>query len=142
MPESELRLVRRRAEFISRDHLNELPKKLRGFYVLYRELPKSVGGRKKYEVLYIGMATAGQRGGIHGRLTAHKNSKRKGDLWTHFSAFEVWDNIRHDEIAEIEGLFRHIYRKDPKANRLNIQRGFKKARKLPLIFESKAKGRS
>ena len=129
MPESALRLVRRRAEFISRGRLNELPKKLRGFYVLYKELD-SVAGRQKFEVLYVGMATAGQRGGIHGRLMSHNKSKRKGALWTHFSAFEVWDNIRHDEIAEIEGLFRHIYRKDPNANRLNIQRGLKRRESL------------
>jgi len=50
---------------------------------------------------------------------------QKGE-WTHFSIFEVWDNITQDEVAELEGLFRHIYRKDTKANALNEQRGFKK----------------
>jgi hypothetical protein len=80
-----------------------------------------------------GMAVAGRRGGIRGRLTSHVKSKRKGKRWTHFSAFEVWDNIRQEEVAELEGLFRHIYRKDPDANRLNIQRGFKKARQLEEI---------
>jgi hypothetical protein len=44
--------------------------------------------------------------------------------------FEVWDNIRDEEVAEPEGLFRHIYRKDSAANRLNIERGFKKARSV------------
>jgi len=44
--------------------------------------------------------------------------------------FEVWDNIRDEEVAELEGLFRHIYRRDSAANRLNIQRGFKKARSV------------
>jgi hypothetical protein len=29
-------------------------------------------------------------------------------------------------VTELEGLFRHIYRKDTKANRLNEQKGFKK----------------
>ena len=46
-------------------------------------------------------------------------------LWTHFSVFEVWDKY-----PELEGLFRHIYRKDSTASRLNIQRGFKKARRV------------
>jgi hypothetical protein len=35
-------------------------------------------------------------------------------------------NITEAEVAELEGLFRHIYRKDTKANPLNEQRGFKK----------------
>jgi hypothetical protein len=92
--------------------------------VLYKA--RRSGGRQKYDVLYVGMAAAGRRGGIKGRLTSH--AKRKRNLWTHFSAFEVWDNIRDEEVAELEGLFRHIYRKDSAASRLNIQRGFKKAR--------------
>jgi len=63
--------------------------------------------------------------GVRGRLESHV--KRKGDLWTHFSAFEVWDNIRDEEIVELEGLFRHLYRKDSRANALNVQRNFRKA---------------
>lgn len=37
-----------------------------------------------------------------------------------------WDNIREEEIRELEGIFRHIYRKDTRANKLNTQRSFKK----------------
>lgn len=70
------------------------------------------------------------RVGIRRRLDSHRRSKRKGPLWTHFSVFEVWDNIRDEEIAELEGLFRHIYRRDSNANRLNLQRGYKNARKI------------
>ncbi len=132
MLESALRLVKASAEFISKDRLNELPKELRGFYVLYRQL-RRVGTRPKFEVLYVGMATAGRRGGIRGRLNSHRKYRRKGQHLTHFSAFEVWDNVRQEEVAELEGLLRHIYRKDPRANRLNIQRGFKKARRLQKI---------
>ena len=121
MPESSLRLVRRVAEFKPREELPLLPHKLRGIYVLYKK--RKVRGRDHYDVLYVGMAAAG---GIRGRLTKHSKSKRKGGLWTHFSAYAVWDNIRAEEVAELEGLFRHIYRKDAKANALNIQRGFKK----------------
>jgi len=37
----------------------------------------------------------------------------------------------HDrEIRKLEGLFRHIYRKDTRANQLNVQRSFKKLRKV------------
>jgi hypothetical protein len=47
-------------------------------------------------------------------------------MWTHFSVFEVWDNIRMEEIKELEGLFRHIYKEDTRANKLNRQRGYKR----------------
>lgn len=122
MPQSELRLIRRCAEYVSKDRLRSLPRGLRGIYVLFKHRRHSA--KDHYDVLYVGMARAGRRGGIRGRLTSH--SRKKGDLWTHFSAFEVWDNIRDEEVAELEGLFRHIYRRDTKANSLNIQRGFKK----------------
>jgi hypothetical protein len=68
------------------------------------------------------------RKSIHGRLAAHRNSKRKGRIWTHFSAIEVGRKITDVEIAELEGLLRHIYRKDSKANRLNIAKRFAKLR--------------
>jgi hypothetical protein len=121
-----LRLIRRSAEFVLKDNVAQLPRKLRGVYVLYRHHRKA--GKDKYDVVYVGMAAAGRRGGIRGRLLSHFRKKR--DLWTHFSAFEVWPNISDDEVAELEGLFRHIYRKDAKANRLNVQRGFKKMRRV------------
>ena len=129
MPESELRLVKRFAEFRPKEELKRLPHGLRGIYVLYR---MHLNGRRQekapnYEVLYVGMAA---RGGMRGRLMSHKRSKRKGRLWSHFSVFEVWDNIRHEEIAELEGLFRSIYRKDPVAGVLQIQKGFDKAKRV------------
>lgn len=31
------------------------------------------------------------------------------------SSFEVWDNVRDDEVAELEGLFGHLYRPDSAA---------------------------
>ena len=122
MPQSVLWLFKRSAEFIPKDDLSSLPRKIRGVYVLYRHYRKQQ--RDKYDVVYVDMAAAGRRGGIRGRLTSH--CRKKGDLWTHFSAFEVWDNITNEQVVELEGLFRHIYRKDTRANRLNVQRGFKK----------------
>src|SRR5438445_14351 len=128
MPQSLLRLIRKCAEYIPQDRLLELPRGLRGIYVLYhRTLSR---GRKPvhYDVAYVGMAWAGRRGGIRSRLRSHRRTKRH--LWTHFSVFEVWDNIRDEEVAELEGLFRHIYRRDAQANRLNVARGFRALRKL------------
>jgi len=136
MPESVLRLVKRSAEFILKDKISDLPRRRRGLYVLYKKRSERIG-QKKYDVVYVGMAVAGRRGGIRGRLLSHARSKRRGDRWTHFSAFEVWDNIRDEEIVELEGLFRHIYRRDSVANALNIQRGFKKARRVRVDDLSK-----
>jgi hypothetical protein len=103
MPQSELRLVRRSAEFMPKEQVSLLPRRLRGIYVLYKE--QSHRGRVKYDVLYVGMSAAGRRGGLRGRLWSHARSRRKGKLWTHFSAFEIWDNIRDEEVAELRGSF-------------------------------------
>lgn len=78
----------------------------------------------KFDVVYVGMTTSGMKS----RLKSHRQHKK--DLWTHFSAFEVWENIHNEEIVELEGLFRHLYRKDSRANALNSQRRFKKLGKI------------
>lgn len=121
MAETPLRLIKRYAEFRPKDDFNLVPPSRRGLYVLYRIRKRN--GVEKYDVVYVGMTTSGMRS----RLKSHR--RKKADLWTHFSAFEVWDNIRDEEIVELEGLFRHFYRKDSKANALNVQKGFKKIRK-------------
>lgn len=120
MQQSPLRLIKRSAEYKSVEDVLKVPKGIRGIYVLYKFRSR----QKKYDVVYVGMTAAGEKGGVRGRLRSHK--RRKLGLWTHFSVFEVWDNVRNDEIAELEGLFRHIYHHDSKANSLNVQRGFKK----------------
>ena len=122
MPTSELRFIKRYAEFRLKDEISNIPTNTRGIYALlkFRPNPK----KKKYDVVYIGMSR-GLKTGIAGRLRAHNKSEKKG-LWTHFSIFEVFDNISETEVAELEGLFRHIYRKDTQANHVNRQRSFKK----------------
>jgi hypothetical protein len=82
------------------------------------------GGKEYFNVVYVGMA----RSGMQGRLKTHQ--PKKDGLWTHFSAYEVWDNIRDEELEALEGLLRFIYRKDSGANALNVQRNFKKARSV------------
>jgi hypothetical protein len=124
MPRSELRLIKRCAELLPMERIHDFPRRLRGIYVLYMSRPKA----KKFDVVYVGMASTGIRGGIKGRISSH--SKKKGSLWTHFSVFEVWDNIRDEEVKELEGIFRHIYRKDSQANKLNVQRGFRKIKRI------------
>jgi hypothetical protein len=120
---SELRFIKRSDEFCTKTAINDIPPKTRGIYALLNETPLG-----KFEVVYIGMAR-GLKSGIRGRLHSHEKSK-KGKWWTHFSVYEVWDNITESEVGELEGLFRHIYRKDVKANRINRQRSFKKLAKV------------
>lgn len=76
MPQSELRLIKRSAEFIRKERIKFLPRGLRGIYVLYNQ------GRArqttKFDVVYVGMGAAGLRGGIRGRLKSHLRTK--GDL--------------------------------------------------------------
>src|SRR5690349_10190103 len=67
----------------------------------------------RFDVVYVGLS----RSGVRARLRAH--ARVKSDLWTHFSLFEVFDNVRDEEIEELEGLLRQIYRMDSRANRLN-----------------------
>jgi hypothetical protein len=78
-------------------------------------------------LVYIGMSR-GEKFGAKGRINGHMKKKR--NLWTHFSVFEVWDNISKQEIEELEGLFRHFYRKDATANKLNFQRSYKPLRSI------------
>ncbi len=83
---------------------------------------------KEFEVVYIGMA-AGPNAGMRGRVSSHHRRFSK-KTWTHFSVYEVWDNISVAEVAELEGLLRHIFRRDPAALGENRQRGFRKLRKV------------
>jgi hypothetical protein len=133
-----LRLVRSCAQWVPKTQIDSMSKGLRGIYALHRHRPRI----KKYDVVYVGMADGGA--GIRARLEAHANSKRKREIWTHFSAFVVWPNITEAEIAELEGLFREIYRKDKRANRLNRQKRYRKIQNVrvrnlsSLVVEAKS----
>jgi hypothetical protein len=69
---------------------------------------------------YIGIAG---KGGIRGRLESHARHKRN---WTHFSYFEVHDNISAEEIRELEALLLQIFRHDPRVHLSNVQTGSRK----------------
>ena len=118
MAQTPLRLVKRCAEYIEVARVLELPGGLRGIYVLYRQRRRR--GTTHFDVVYVGMASSS---GIRARLKSHR--RKKAGLWTHFSVFEVWENIRDEEVRELEGLFRHLYRDDSRANPLNVARLYK-----------------
>jgi len=121
----ELRLIRRWAENLERTEINHIPKGTRGIYALLKRRPRKAEN-DKYDVVYIGMSTKG----IRERLRAHATSPQKRDLWTHFSIYSVWPNITDEEVKELEGLFRSIYRRDSKANRLAVQKRYAPLRKV------------
>ena len=114
-----LRLIRHCAEFLERKEMNNIPRGTRGIYVLLQNQVRK-GEKDKYDVVYIGMSTLG----IRSRLKSHATNPKKADLWSHFSIYSVWPNITDEEVKELEGLFRSIYRRDSKANRLAVQKGF------------------
>jgi hypothetical protein len=120
MPRPPLHLIKRCAEYLPQEKAETVARGIRGIYVLFRYRES----RKKYDVAYVGMARGGTSG-VRSRLRSHVRGK-KSHLWTHFSIFEVWPSIPNEEIVELEGLFRHIYRRDWRANRLNKQKGFGK----------------
>jgi len=95
--------------------------------VLYKQR-----GKKKHEVVYIGVAGIGENGGggIKSRLRSHHQNK-KG--WTHYSIFEVHNNVFAEEIREVEALLLGIFRHDPRIKLVNTQRGSKKLYKLQRI---------
>ena len=112
MSQSPTWLIKRCSEGRHRDDVDLIPKRVRGIYVLLNERPKTGA----YDVVYVGMA----RLGIKGRLIKHKVGAI-GEEWTHFSVYEVHDNVTSEMIAELEGLLRHIYRWDSRANWFNVQ---------------------
>jgi len=126
MSVSELRLIKHSVEYLKRSpkNIKRIPKRTRGIYVLYNKKPSKIKPKgNAFDVVYIGMAGGEKKAGVGGRLRSHDKNKVG---WTHFSVFEVWDNIREDEVRELEGILRHIFRKDSHANKFGIQRSFNK----------------
>lgn len=116
MPQqSLLRLVKRWQRYRPKEDLREVPRGTRGFYVLYNK-----EGDGHYEVRYIGVSGLGNRGRIDRRLRSHRRKRRD---WTHFSLFEVHDNITAAEIRELEALLLQIFRHDKRVGLENVQKG-------------------
>jgi hypothetical protein len=86
------------------EEVDKIPSKTRGIYILFQRQRES----DVYDVMYIGMTGAG----VHGRLQSHLKSGTKTKFCSHFSMFEVHDNVPEEEIEELEGILRHIFRKD------------------------------
>jgi hypothetical protein len=113
MPGPSLNLLEQVAEFLPRERAGEVPAGVRGLYVLYDQ----PDGTNHYNAVYVGRAA----GGIQGRLRSHGRKLLKGERWTHFSVYRVPDKVVDDVIIELEGLLRHIFRKDASALQFNDQ---------------------
>lgn len=122
--QAHLRTIKRWKRYEPRDAWKRVPRNTRGLYVLYRKVDDD-----NYEVRYIGVGGIGLAGsgGIRGRLKNHTANKPS---WTHFSLFEVHDNIVRDEIRELEALLLGIFRHDPRIQLSNKQKGSGKFYKL------------
>lgn len=121
--QSPLRLIKQWEQYVPKEHRTGVPKFTRGVYVLYS------GSGNNRKVVYIGVAGLGSTGGgaINNRLKRH-NQKIKG--WSHFSYFEVHDNVTSDEIRELEALLLTIFQHDRRIKLANKQKGSKRLRVL------------
>jgi hypothetical protein len=134
MPKQSLmRFIKRWKRYQPRKNWSDVPWQTRGVYVLYRNRSGD-----NHEVIYIGVAGVGKDGGggIRGRL---KNHNKKIKYWTHYSFFEVHDNVSRQEIREIESLLLGIFRHDPRIRLRNKQKGSKTLYKLQVASNWKAK---
>ena len=122
--QSLLRLIKRWKRYELRVNWRRIPPNTRGVYVLYKNKRSD-----EYEVVYIGVAGLGKTGGggVRGRLKSH-NARIKD--WSHFSLFEVHDNVTRDEIRELEALLLGIFRHDLRIELTNKQKGSTKLYQL------------
>lgn len=92
MSTSECYLFKNSFEFLPISEIEMVPPKVRGIYVLYKAKVKN-----RMDVVYVGMAR-GEKTGVKARLKSHEKNKVK--LWTHFSVYEVWNNISKEQVQE------------------------------------------
>jgi len=119
-PQAPLRLIKRCRLYVPRGEM-EIPHVTRGIYVLYCKKPRRKK-KKIFEVFYIGVGGISKKSksGIGARIRSHQKTKNN---WTHYSFFEVHDNVSREEILELEGLFLRIFRHDPRVRLDNKQMG-------------------
>lgn len=126
MPKQSIfRIIKRWHRYKERGDWEHVRRHTRGLYVLYRAAPAGM-----FEAVYIGVAGIGQNSGgdILSRLKIQNRFKKKG--WTHYSMFEVHDNVTREEIRELEALLLAIFRDDPRIELANKQKGSKRLDEL------------
>ena len=124
-PQSPLRLFKRALIHHERDG-KRIPHGTRGLYVLYNERP---GPRKIFDVVYIGVGGTKLASGIGARIWNHKREGKKSE-WTHYSIFEVHDNVSGEEILELESFLLRIFKYDSRVKLDNVKFGSKAFKKI------------
>lgn len=125
--QSPLRLIKRWRRYEPRGIWAYLPHLTRGIYILYKQegagRADSRKRKKIFKVIYIGVAGVAKepKSGIGGRLRQHDKSWGAGE-WTHYSFFEVHDNVSREEILELENFLLAIFRHDPRIELANKQK--------------------
>jgi hypothetical protein len=117
-----------------RDHI---PHVTRGLYVLYKQGHQK-NGKKTFEVTYIGVGgvqSKEAKTGVGGRIRTHDKRAREKKIkdWTHYSYFEVHNNISREEIRQLESLLLTIFKHDERISLDNIQHGGSALRKLSKL---------
>jgi hypothetical protein len=114
-----------------------IPHVTRGLYVLYKEghLKKD---KKNFEVTYIGIGGVQNKratSGVGNRIRTHYKRAEEGKIedWTHYSFFEVHDNISREEIRQLESLLLTIFQHDKRITLDNVQHGGSELRKLSKL---------
>jgi hypothetical protein len=137
-------VVEHRQLFLFKNYVEHIPKGkikeavpglVRGIYILFKEDIDT----EEMNVVYIGRATEGKKQGVGARLVRHEKNKKKE--WSHFSVFEVWQNVSNEIIIELEALILHIYSRDGTANKLNIQKNSRLFRDIRRTSRGKWKYR-
>jgi hypothetical protein len=127
--QSPLKIIKRWRRYERRGDWKYLLPITRGVYVLYKEQKHRT--HKIFNVVYIGVAGIAMEAktGINGRLRQHDKTKKD---WTHYSFFEVHDNVSREEILELENFLLAIFRHDPRIELENKQSSSKRLRNLRL----------
>src|SRR5438093_4956520 len=130
--QSPLRMIKRWRRYEERGNWKYLLPITRGVYVLYKEQKNSISAKRKDKiahVVYIGVAGVAKepKSGINSRLRQHDKNKKD---WSHYSFFEVHDNVSREEILELETFLLAIFRHDPRLELENTVSGSKRLSNL------------
>lgn len=111
-----------------------IPHVTRGLYVLYKEEPPE-RHKNNFAVTYIGVGGVQNKratSGVGNRIRTHDKRAKEGKIkdWTHYSYFEVHDNISSEEIRQLESLLLTIFQHDKRITLDNVQHGGSELRKL------------
>jgi hypothetical protein len=116
---------------------HHIPHVTRGLYVLYKQGHKNKN-KKNFEVTYIGVGgvqSKQSKTGVGGRIRTHDQRAREKKIkdWTHYSYFEVHDNVSREEIRQLESLLLTIFKHDERISLDNIQHGGSALRMLSKL---------